>query len=222
MMRRVLGHFRRNALFIILVLGACLPLEYVIIALAQVTPVVETAAVAGGTPINWNTIILAVISLIGTALTGVMAIFLAKVSANTKSTVVSTEATRVAAVEAKEAVAVVAEKAATVAEKAEKAAESVETVRTDLRKQEVVTAQRLDAIAQVGIESAKVGRSSHVLLNANMGVQLKIAAVALRRVADITKDRADIQNAELAEHAYAEHMKQQAVVDKQAAEDAGR
>lgn len=62
-------------------------------------------------------------------------------------------------------------------------------------------------------EMSIVARDTHTLVNANMGRQLKISAVALRRVADITNDADDISAAEDAESIYQEHMTKQWVVD---------
>jgi hypothetical protein len=53
----------------------------------------------------------------------------------------------------------------------------------------------------------------HVLVNSNMGAQLRISATALRRVAKMTTDPADEKIAEQAEKLLHEHEKKQAVVD---------
>jgi len=53
----------------------------------------------------------------------------------------------------------------------------------------------------------------HKLVNSGYAVQLKISAVALRRLADITNDAEDISAAELAEKAVQEHEQKQSVVD---------
>lgn len=53
----------------------------------------------------------------------------------------------------------------------------------------------------------------HTLVNSNMGAQLKIGAIALRRIAIITKDAADIEAAKVAEDLLAEHVRKQAIVD---------
>lgn len=68
------------------------------------------------------------------------------------------------------------------------------------------------------LESATTSTDSklgeiHTLVNNNFGVQLKIAAVALRRVAKLTKNKEDIAAARTAEVAYKDHMDKQAVVD---------
>lgn len=81
--------------------------------------------------------------------------------------------------------------AAKVAAKVEIASSKVEDVKTDLANSTFSTENRLDAI--------------HTLVNGGLGVQLKIASVALRRVADLTLDRADREAADLAEKAYQDH-----------------
>lgn len=62
----------------------------------------------------------------------------------------------------------------------------------------------------------KVTTDTHTLVNANMGKQLKISALALRRIADMTQHPDDDTAARLAEDALAEHEGKQAVVDARA------
>lgn len=57
--------------------------------------------------------------------------------------------------------------------------------------------------------------SIHTLVNANMGAQLKISAIALRRIADLTRNPGDISAAIVAEKLLYEHEAKQAMVDKQ-------
>lgn len=65
-------------------------------------------------------------------------------------------------------------------------------------------------------ELKKTGDSTHVLVNSQMSWQLKISAVALRRIADLTKDPEDDAAAELAEKALLEHdAKQKKADDKE-------
>ena len=59
----------------------------------------------------------------------------------------------------------------------------------------------------------KVGVDTHTLVNKNYGIQLKLTEIALRRVADYTKDPKDMEAAEEAGRLYAEHMARQAIVD---------
>lgn len=59
----------------------------------------------------------------------------------------------------------------------------------------------------------KTGEAVHVLVNSNMGIQLKISAIALRRIADITKEKSDIRAYKIAEQALIDHDARQAVVD---------
>jgi hypothetical protein len=50
-------------------------------------------------------------------------------------------------------------------------------------------------------------------MTSRMGVQLRLAAVALHRLAIITKEPGDIEAAQLAQMQYDEHIAQQAVMD---------
>jgi hypothetical protein len=65
----------------------------------------------------------------------------------------------------------------------------------------------------VAKETQKVGEAIHTLVNSNMGAQLKIAAVALRRLADNTTHPDDVAAAVLAEKLLHEHEIKQASVD---------
>lgn len=148
--------------------------------LAQVTPVTpvhpDTTGLEG---INWNTVILAILSLLGTAVSGVIAVFVAKANASAKNAAVA----------------------------ADDAAYKVEEVRQELKE---TTATSAEAMAEL----KTVTNDTHTLVNANMGAQLKISALALRRLAEYTKHPDDVAAAELSEDLLSEHDKKQAVVDK--------
>ena len=61
---------------------------------------------------------------------------------------------------------------------------------------------------------AKVGTAVHALVNSAMGAQLKIGALALRRVADDHKGNPDDQAAaDVAEKALKDHIAGQAIID---------
>jgi ABC-type transport system involved in cytochrome bd biosynthesis fused ATPase/permease subunit len=92
------------------------------------------------------------------------------------------------------------------AEKAATAAVKVEEVKQRL---ETTTATNAGMLAQI----AKVGEATHTLVNSNMGTQLKISAVALRRVAELTKHPDDLAAADLADKGLHEHEGKQAIVD---------
>lgn len=62
-------------------------------------------------------------------------------------------------------------------------------------------------------EIVKVGAITHSLVNSAMGVQLKINAVALKRLAELTNDPKDIEAADLAEIALQQHLEKQEVLD---------
>lgn len=59
----------------------------------------------------------------------------------------------------------------------------------------------------------KTGAQTHALVNSNMGVQLKISEVALRRLAEITNHPSDISAWEASKEALSDHEDRQAVVD---------
>jgi hypothetical protein len=59
----------------------------------------------------------------------------------------------------------------------------------------------------------KTGIDTHTLVNSNMGFQLNVSAVALRKIANATKDPEDIAAALLAERLLKEHIAKQAIVD---------
>ena len=67
-------------------------------------------------------------------------------------------------------------------------------------------------------KAAEIGEKIHTLVNSNMGAQLNISRVALRKVAELTTDPVAkamaIAMADEAERAYMEHQIKQAIVDK--------
>jgi len=62
-------------------------------------------------------------------------------------------------------------------------------------------------------EIAKTSDAVHTLVNSNMGRELKISAVALRRINSMTHVPEDERIAKLAETALTDHETKQAVVD---------
>jgi hypothetical protein len=68
-------------------------------------------------------------------------------------------------------------------------------------------------LKSAGDVTGKVIRDTHTLVNSNMGIQLRLNSVALRRIASLTGLPDDAAAASLAESAYAEHLKKQALVD---------
>lgn len=78
--------------------------------------------------------------------------------------------------------------------------------------------QTLDVRTDRDEESAKklseVVKETHALVNSSFQTQLRIAAVALRRVADLSKLPEDIRAAEDAEKLYTEHKTKQDKLDK--------
>jgi uncharacterized protein YllA (UPF0747 family) len=96
---------------------------------------------------------------------------------------------------------------------AEKVAHKVDQVKTDLQDKTEQTEKKLDGIATMG-------QRNHVLLNSNHLAQLKISAVALRRIADLTREESDNAAANLAERLLHEHEQKQQRLDVKDAKDA--
>lgn len=90
-----------------------------------------------------------------------------------------------------------------------KVAEVKSTLQVTTEKQ----AEKLEDIARKGDENILIGKANHVLLNSNMAAQLKISAVALRRIADLTKGSGDDEAAILAEKLLEEHDAKQSELD---------
>jgi short subunit fatty acids transporter len=80
-------------------------------------------------------------------------------------------------------------------QKAKEVAVKVAEVKQTLETKSETTEKKLDEI--------------HVAVNGAMSSQMKISAVALRRVADLSKHADDIAAAELAEKTYQDHMSKQ-------------
>lgn len=99
-------------------------------------------------------------------------------------------------------------KAATkAAEDAAHAAEKVEGVRLNLEGNQRQVTGQLESIEQTG-------KDTHTLVNNKMAIQLKINADKSRRLAEITKDPADILEALEAERMLDEHLGRQGNVDR--------
>lgn len=98
------------------------------------------------------------------------------------------------------------EKVAEVAITAEGAAKLVAQVATTADEATRDTAAKLDGLALVADKT-------HSLVNSNMGTQLRISAVALRRIADLTNEGEDKNIADAAEALLAEHLAKQAQAD---------
>lgn len=86
------------------------------------------------------------------------------------------------------------------------AAKRVETVRTDLQDQHHI---KMGALSEL----AKVAHETHVLVNNNMAIQLKLAAELSEFKAATTNRSEDIQAAIYARSRYEEHVKKQKIVD---------
>ncbi len=107
----------------------------------------------------------------------------------------------------------------------------VEAVKVALEKSNKATTTKLDAqaVAVVNVKTALVASNIdtaakldetlttlgivHGLVNSSMSAQLRISAVALRRVADLTNHPDDVAAAELAERLYQEQEAKQRGVD---------
>lgn len=99
------------------------------------------------------------------------------------------------------------------AEERREAAIKVEEVKQALQVSDAKTEGTLEEIKATTQENQATGEATHTLVNANYGAQLKISALALRRIAAITKDPDDVAAAELAEKLLKEHNEKQKTVD---------
>jgi len=106
----------------------------------------------------------------------------------------------------------------------EEAAKKVEEVRIKMEEKEKDDKIQKETVAQIlqantanmdeKLENmSKVNEATHTLVNSNMGTQLNITALALRKVANLTKDPDDMRIATLAEQAYHDHEAKQKIVD---------
>jgi hypothetical protein len=131
-------------------------------------------------------IVNAVLAFFGTAFTGIMAYLLTRLN----------QKQAIAAERAEVAVTKVAEVAVKAQEVKKTLSESTEAI-----------TGKLDGIA-------KVGEATHILVNNNMAIQLRISAAALRRIARSPEASPDDQTAaQLAEEALAEHLRKQKELD---------
>lgn len=78
-------------------------------------------------------------------------------------------------------------------------------VKTDLLKAASKVESQLERVEKLGVSTHTLSVANHTLLNGGMEIQLQIAALALRRVADMGGDELDIRAAEYAEQRLAEH-----------------
>lgn len=80
----------------------------------------------------------------------------------------------------------------------------------------------LGVIQQVQLARLKdTTEAVHVLVNSNMGAQLRVSASALRRIFIMTKDPVDEKIAVEAENLLREHEQKQALVDSKNAQGKG-
>lgn len=120
-----------------------------------------------------------------------------------------------------------AEKAAVqvaeVAVKAEEAAAAVAEVVQVVSDDRAKTTEQLEGLAVAVAETKKTGESIHILVNSSMSYQLKVAMLALRRIAGFTKGtpvgEEDEAAAQQAEKLYREHEEKQGLVDEKDARE---
>lgn len=99
------------------------------------------------------------------------------------------------------------------------AADQVIEVKESLKETAKAANEKLTELTNVALDSQKTGKSVHLLVNSSMSLQLKISALALRRVADLTTNKDDEAAATLAEQSYREHENKQDLVDAKDAKD---
>ena len=87
------------------------------------------------------------------------------------------------------------------------AAGKVEDVKQTLDESTTATTAKLSQLEHIAT-------STHTLVNSNMSAQLKISAVALHRIAELTKHPDDIAAADLAAKNLSEHDAKQRIVDQ--------
>lgn len=92
---------------------------------------------------------------------------------------------------------------------AKKVAEVAETLEVKDAKQ----AAQISDVAVAVAEAKKTGESIHILVNSSMSAQLKIAMIALKRIAALTHGAEDESAAEQAEKLYHEHEQKQGLLD---------
>ncbi len=99
---------------------------------------------------------------------------------------------------------------------AQTAARKVREVKETLAETTDNTDQKLDGLAKVAL-------ATHTLVNSAMSEQLRLTAVALRRIADLTEGRPshaqDLKDAEAAEGLLKSHQAKQGLVDAQPGTD---
>lgn len=142
---------------------------------------------------------------------------------------------RAAAQDAKEAAVKVEEVKKTTEKESAKTSVKLESVKEALQETSTATDKKLDGMVAEQEGMKRVQNATHVLVNSNMGVQLKLNAVVTRRLASMTKDalavavrdnasldtidilKQDVTNtgiaADLAEHMLVEHESKQRTVD---------
>jgi hypothetical protein len=96
------------------------------------------------------------------------------------------------------------------------AATKAEEVKTTLEQATVVQSELMDSLKKTGEETKKTGLLTHDLVNSASLVQLKLYAVAAQRIADLTKDPADVEAAKVAEKLHHEHEAKAALATKKA------
>lgn len=130
--------------------------------------------------------------------TGIIGVYMVKANQKAEAAAVEVEQVKVAAAASDKKVDAVADT----------------LLRTTITASEV--AEKHDAKLN---DIAKTGEKTHTLVNSNMGVQLRLNAVLSRRLADMTKEPADIDAANLAEQLLSAHEGKQSIVDTKAAND---
>lgn len=138
-----------------------------------------------------------VVSLAGTAISGVVVFLLAKLNVSAKNAAEAVTSVKTD---------LIREGNRTISQ-LEVAARQVKQVKESLAASDEQLHSRLD-------EMAATGQATHVLVNSNMGEQLKLNALLSRRMADLTKIPEDIQAAKCAEAKLQDHESKQAMVDR--------
>lgn len=175
----------------------------------------------------------AIIALIGTMFTGIMAYLMAKLNQQGKIAFINAV---MAAEKAKAAKEMFDASRVETSEKLLQAAKEVQKVKDALDVTRIKTSEKLDEAAEAaneigialtgnhGMTSKKLesmeatGVANHILANKNTEIQLKLNAELSQELADLTKDPRHIAKAAIAWETLKQHNKQQIIADEKEAE----
>lgn len=89
----------------------------------------------------------------------------------------------------------------------------VEKAKTTLEDNTKQQNEKLNLLVKTTEATQKVSKTTHALVNSNMGIQLELNATLARRLAKSTHSQSDAKIADAAEAKYKEHMSTQTIID---------